>query len=81
MSDLLYRRVVEITEEYLGPAAPRFVARQIAFHLHKTPAELTDQDLAKLIEWGRVSLGLFTEDRALIDEYTAKLSQLALNRA
>jgi len=74
---LLYDRVVAITEEYLGPAAHRFVARQVAFHFHKAPQELTVGDLPKLIEWTRLSLALITENYSLIDECIRKLSQLA----
>jgi len=81
MSQQLYLQVVEITEEFLGPAAPRFVSRQIAFHLHKLPADLEDKDLPKLIEWGRVSLGFLTEDQHTVDEYAQKLQALVLNHA
>lgn len=73
----LYRQVTEITEEYLGPAAERFIARQISFHLHKSPKDLTAEDLPKLVEWARVTLGLLTEDKRMIAEYTRKIERLA----
>jgi hypothetical protein len=72
----LYRQVTEITEEYLGPAAERFVIRQITFHLGKSPQELSGEDLPKLIEWTKVTLGLLTQDRRMIDEYATKMTQL-----
>jgi hypothetical protein len=72
----LYDQVIVIMEEYLGPAAERFIARQISFHLHKSPDELTPDDLPKLIEWTKVTLGLLTEDRGLIDEYESRMSKL-----
>jgi hypothetical protein len=72
----LFQRVTVITEEYLGPAAERFVARQISFHLSKTPAELTAKDLPTFIEWARITLSLLTEDRDVIDEFTTKLTDL-----
>jgi len=72
----LFERVTVITEEYLGPAAERFVARQISFHLSKTPAELTADDLPTFIEWARLTLSLLTEDREVIDEFTTKLTEL-----
>ncbi|HSX02629.1 MAG TPA: hypothetical protein VLI05_04945 [Candidatus Saccharimonadia bacterium] len=81
MTEELYRQVVEVTEEYLGPAAPRFVARQISFHLNKLPHELRPEDLPKLIEWARATLGLLTEDRQLVAEYAHKLSQLARTKS
>jgi hypothetical protein len=73
----LYLRVTSITEEYLGPAAERFVTRQISFHLGKQPQELSRADLPTLIEWSRVTLGLLTEDRQLVDEYARKLTELS----
>jgi hypothetical protein len=72
----LYEQVVLIMEEYLGPAAERFIARQVTFHLHKAPDELSSEDLPKLIEWTKVTLGLLTEDRDLIDEYEQRMSHL-----
>jgi cobalamin biosynthesis protein CbiG len=76
MSDELYSQIVLITEEYLGPAARRFVARQISSHLHKTPSEITRADLPKLVEWTRVTLGLLTDDRTVVEEYTQKIIAL-----
>lgn len=77
LTDLeLFQRVTQITEEYLGPAAERFVARQISFHLSKTPAELTTDDLPTFIEWAKLTLSLLTEDRDVINEFTAKLTEL-----
>jgi hypothetical protein len=72
----LYNHVITITEEYLGPAAERFVNRQISFHLQKQPQDLNSQDLPKLIEWSRVTLGLLTEDSHLVNEYVHKLNEL-----
>lgn len=72
----LYDRVIIIMEEYLGPAAERFIARQVTFHLHKSPDELTSDDLPKLIEWTKVTLGLLTEDRDIIDEYAKRMTKL-----
>ena len=36
----LYLKVVRITDHYLGPAADRFIRRQIENHLNKHPEEL-----------------------------------------
>ncbi len=72
----LYRQVVLITEEYLGPAAPRFVARQINFHLGKSPQELVTDDLPKLVEWSKLTLGLLTEDRQVVAQFADKLARL-----
>lgn len=77
MSKALYQDVVKVTEDYLGPTADRFVARQIEFHLHKKPEEVTKQDLKKLVEWVKVSIGLLTEDRKTVEECGTRIAKLA----
>ncbi len=77
MTVTLYDDIVAIVEEYLGPAAPRFVDRHIQSHLNKQPKEIVASDIAQLADWIRVSLGLVTKDRAAIDECTRKLTELA----
>lgn len=73
----LYLQVTKVTEEYLGPAAERFVARQISFHFNKSPESLSSEDLPKLIEWSKVTFGLLTDDRSIVDEYARRLAKLA----
>lgn len=73
----LYKQVVRITHVYLGPAADRFIARQVQNHLHKQPDELSKADLEKLIDWVRVAVSLLTEDSAIVEEYIARLKRLA----
>lgn len=75
---LLYDRVVRITRVYLGPAADRFIARQIQNHLHKEPQALSSEDLGRLIDWIRVAVSLLTEDNDIIEEYTTQLQELAV---
>ena len=76
MAAALYDTIVDVIEYYLGPAAPRFVDRQIEFHLHKLPRDITPADLEHLTEWIRVSLALLTNDRRTVDECTQRLTQL-----
>jgi hypothetical protein len=73
----LYAQVVLITHRYLGPAADRFIARQVQNHLHKEPVDLSHKDLLKLIDWVRVTVSLITEDSAIVEDYIAELQQLA----
>jgi hypothetical protein len=73
----LYDEVVRITHVYLGPAADRFIARQVENHLHKSPEELSAADLGSLVDWIRVVVSLLTEDNEIIEEYTAELEKLA----
>lgn len=75
----LYTQVVRVTHVYLGPAADRFIARQVQNHLHKSPEELSSTDLMKLIDWIRVAVSLITEDTEIIEEYTSQLQRLAEN--
>lgn len=73
----VYDKVVRITQSYLGPAANRFIARQVENHLHKTPADLSPADLLGLIDWIRVAVSLLTEDSTTVEEYIAQLQKLA----
>lgn len=73
----LYQRVVETTHTYLGPAAERFIARQVQNHLHKPPEELTHADLSRLVDWIRLAVSFLTEDSQIIEEYVRQLNLLA----
>lgn len=73
----LYNEVVDITTSYLGPAAERFITRQIKTHLNKDPDQLSPEDLAKLVDWVKVAIALLTEDSKTVDDYTKSLLQLA----
>lgn len=75
-SDILYMRVISITQNYLGPAADRFVSRQIRNHLSKDPEQLAKVDLVALIDWIRVAMGYITEDDELVCEYVKSLKEL-----
>lgn len=75
-----YDQVVRITHVYLGPAADRFISRQVQNHLHKQPEQLTYSDLDRLIDWIRVAVSLITEDSEIIEEYTLQLQRLAATR-
>lgn len=72
----LYEEVVDITHEYLGPAADRFVTRQIRSHLHKNPEELKKRDLKNLIDWIGLAMSLLSEDEELVHKYVANLNNL-----
>ncbi|HET8991796.1 MAG TPA: hypothetical protein VFN31_02050, partial [Candidatus Saccharimonadales bacterium] len=62
-----------------GPAAERFIDRQVENHLHKSPSKLTKNDLAALIDWIRVIVSLLTEDTDMVEEYISELSKLTLS--
>jgi uncharacterized protein YegL len=73
----LYDEVVTITYTYLGPAADRFVVRQIRNHLQKDPSELQRKDLRQLIDWIQLAMRLISNDAETIDHYIADLETLA----
>lgn len=73
----LYDQIVTVTYDILGPAADRFVSRQISNHFSKQPDELTIADLPELIEWMRLAVSFLTDDKQLIDTFTGQLTNLS----
>lgn len=72
----LYQHAVEVSKDYLGPAAERFLRRQITTHLRKPPEKLAQQDMQKLVDWIRLTFALLTEDAELVNEYSDQLLSL-----
>ena len=77
MATRIYKDIIAITEEYLGPAAERFIDRLSTYHLHKKSDELTAKDVQKLTGWIKASMGLLTEDKLLVDNYVERVMKLA----
>ena len=77
----LKSQVIEVSQDYFGPAASRFIDRQIAMHLKKDPDSLTKEDLVELLDWLKLSFALLTKNAELIDEYTSRLQLIASGRA
>ena len=73
----IHDQVVKITHVYLGPAADRFIDRQVQNHLHKSPEHMSKADLLKLIDWIKVAVSLITEDSEIVEEYTDQLRRIA----
>ncbi|HYF97204.1 MAG TPA: hypothetical protein VD947_04185 [Patescibacteria group bacterium] len=73
----LYDQAIEITTDYLGPAAKRFIDRQIVAHLDKKPENLTPADLSKLTIWMEATVSLLTNDKDVVSEYINKLEELS----
>lgn len=71
-----YDEVVAVSRPYFGPAAKRFVDRQIRNHLAKRPQQLSGQDLPLLLDWIRVAVAHVSDDRELITEYLDELASL-----
>jgi hypothetical protein len=75
--ETLYEHVVRITHIYLGPAADRFIDRQVQNHIQKEPGKLTVDDLVVLIDWIKVAVSLLTDDSEIVEEYITQLQKLA----
>lgn len=75
---ILHDQLVDITRDYLGPAAERFVDRQINFHLKKNPQDLAKEDIPKLSEWIKVTLATLTQDVKSVNDCSQRISSLAL---
>lgn len=73
----LYDRALAILADYLGPAADRFIDRQIEGHLGKPPGRLNPGDIPVLVEWTRLALALLTEDKVAVDQMSQRLLKLA----
>ncbi len=74
----LYSEVVDITYDYLGPAAnDRFVTRPNEKSPRKSPEQLKKRDLRDLISWIKVAMSLLTDDDKLINKYISDLKALA----
>lgn len=76
MSVTICEQVVEITSNYLGPAAKRFVYRQVTVHLKKSPEDLKQDDIPVLADWSKVALGLVTRDKKTVDAFQKELLDL-----
>lgn len=76
----VYQKVVHISAEYLGPAAERFMRRQITTHLDKKPEDLTYQDIDELTNWVKITFALLTEDHRIVEAFTRDLQSVANSR-
>jgi hypothetical protein len=72
----LYEKILDITEDYLGPAAPRFISRLVASHLGKPATKITQSDLPELVVWIKLAATVVTEDEKEVGEYMHRLEAL-----
>jgi ribosomal protein S13 len=75
----VYDELVKVTHVYLGPAADRFIARQVENHLNKSVAQLSRDDLGELVDWIKAVVSLLTEDSEIIEEYISELRKLSIS--
>jgi hypothetical protein len=72
----LYDEVITVTRKYFGPAADRFITRQIRSHLNKEPEHLCRRDLAALIDWIILATAMLFEDEKLVSSYAEDMKIL-----
>ena len=73
----VYNEIVDVLYDYLGPAAERFLDREIESHLHKKPEDITKSDIPKLHEWSKLAIALLAEDQKTVDEFSNSLLAIA----
>lgn len=73
----IYQQTISITHDYLGPAAERFIDRQVRSHLKKSPSNINEKDLRRLMDWIQAAFSLLTQDREVIEEYLTRLRKLS----
>jgi hypothetical protein len=73
----LYEEVTKIAEDYLGPAAPRFVDRLISNHLHKSPEDLKRGDIKALTTWTRLAVSVITNEEETVEDFVQRLQVLS----
>jgi hypothetical protein len=72
----LSQQVLDVTVQYLGPAAERFLERQTKAHMNGLPfTDLKSSDIPTLTTWVRTSASLIV-DKKKADELAEKISQL-----
>jgi hypothetical protein len=72
----LYDQVLKVATAYLGPAAEKFLQRQIKSHLKlSTPQALSPQTLPELARWCEIS-GALIMDKAKAEEFSKKVKAI-----
>lgn len=74
-----YNQILDITKDYLGPAADRFVNRQVSLHIKKSPEHLQKSDIHMLAIRIRSGLLVLTRDNNVVDEAFRRISALGDN--
>ena len=70
------QQVLDISVQYLGPAAQRFLERQIRAHLNGLLfTDLQKSHIPELTSWIRISAALII-DKKKADEFALKISRL-----
>ena len=71
----LYNDVIDLARPYLGPAAEKFVSRQISTHLNVNADQLAGQHMEELSKWCLMS-GKLVMAEAKAQEFSQKVKSL-----
>jgi hypothetical protein len=71
-----YDKILSIIKDYLGPAADRFISRQIHLHIKKDPQDLQRSDIPMLAIRIRSGLLVLTRDETVVEEAFRRLVAL-----
>lgn len=69
---MVYEEAVLVTTEYLGPAARRFIDREVEAHLKKKANTMTSHDIHELHQWCRLAIALLSDDEHVVDDFSKK---------
>lgn len=72
----LHGKLVNILNDYLGPASERFLDRHIEAYLQITPNSFSIEHIIQLNEWVKASMDQLTEDKKLVDKCMNRIESL-----
>ncbi len=71
----LYDNILNVARPYLGPAAEKFISRQIGQHLSIDAQKIASQQLDELAKWCLIS-GKLIMDESKAQEFSQKVKAL-----
>ena len=72
----LYKQIVKVSEEFLGPAGERFVQRQIETHLAIQPQKIETKHLPELVDWIKLTFTMITNDAQMVNDFANRILML-----
>jgi hypothetical protein len=73
---VVFEEIVDMTSDYIGPAARRFVTKIIRNHLSKSPSELKRSDVTDYHKVAVVAFAHVTKNSRLRYEFSTRLLAL-----
>lgn len=73
---VVFEEIVDMTSDYIGPAARRFVTKIVHNHLDKSPSELKRSDVTEYHEAAVIAFARITKNSRLRYEFSTRLLAL-----